>query len=132
MGRGTGKRTLHWLGCATFRMGKDQGAKRVFLEALALCRQLNDRRRLAGSVAGLACSQSGSQLERTVRLIGTARAAIEGMGLHLNPVSQSEHDEVLASACARLGDAAFNVAWAMGRTMTLEQAVVEAVEELAG
>jgi hypothetical protein len=43
--------------------------------------------------------------------------------------TQADHEHNLATTRSRLGDEAFAAAWAQGRSLTLEQAVAEALEE---
>ena len=127
--RGWRSGTLHKLGHATRRLGDDQEARALFTEALLLCRELDDRRGVAESVAGLACLVAKDEPQRTVRLMGAIAAATEAVGAHLNLFHHTEHDHILAVARGQLGDEAFDAAWTQGRSLTLEQAVIDALEE---
>jgi hypothetical protein len=49
------------------------------------------------------------------------------MGTPLPPSQRAGCEDALGAARGRLGDAAFAAAWADGRTLTIEQAVAEAI-----
>jgi hypothetical protein len=119
----------HNLAHAVHRLGDRDQAHGLFTEALALFRELGDRRGMAECVAGLAGLVAASEPERTVRLFGATSAIADTMGSRLAPSNQGDYDYALAIARARLGDQAFDAAWGQGQLMTLEQAVAEAVRK---
>jgi hypothetical protein len=49
------------------------------------------------------------------------------MGSQLNPTNQADYDHSLGIARSRLGDEAFEAGWKHGRSMTLEQAITDAL-----
>jgi hypothetical protein len=53
------------------------------------------------------------------------------MGALVQPTDQPEVDRIIAELQTRLGEAAFQAAWAEGRLMTLEQALADALSENA-
>lgn len=116
----------HNLAHATHRVGDQDRARTLFGEALTLFRELGDQRGMAECVAGLAGLVAASEPERTARLFGAASAIVSAMGSQLNPSNQDDYDYALAIARARLGNQAFDAAWAEGQSMTLEQAIVDA------
>jgi predicted ATPase/DNA-binding XRE family transcriptional regulator len=120
---------LHSLGHVTHRQGHGRQARAHFAEALLLCRELGDRRGVAESLAGLACLVAETRPLRTARLFGSIAVAVEAMGSRLNRSHQADHEHSLATARNRVGDAAFDAAWERGRSLTLEQAVSEALED---
>jgi len=113
----------HNLGHAAHRLGDRDGARTLFAEALTLFRELGDQRGMAECVAGLAGLLADLEPERTVRLYAATSAIASAMGSRLNPSNQGDYDYALAIARARLGNQAFDAAWAEGRSMTLEQAI---------
>jgi predicted ATPase/DNA-binding XRE family transcriptional regulator len=121
----------HNLAHATHRLGNHTQARDLFAQALSLFRELGDQRGLAECVAGLAGLVAESEPERTARLFGATSAIIGAMGSRLNPSNQADYHYALAIARARLGDDAFDAAWVAGRSLTLEQALAEAVRERA-
>jgi hypothetical protein len=51
------------------------------------------------------------------------------MGSDLMRANQDDYEQAVAAARSRLGDDAFASAWRHGRSLTLEQAVAEALED---
>jgi hypothetical protein len=64
-----------------------------------------------------------------VRLWAAADALREAAHMHLPPATRasSKYDNDLARARAQLGEALFTAAWAEGRAMSVEQAIVYAL-----
>lgn len=116
----------HNLGHATHRLGDRDEARALFTQALSLFRELGDQRGMVECVAGLAGLLADLEPERAVRLHAAASAIVSAMGSRLNPSNGADYDYALAIARARLGNHAFDVAWADGRSMTLEQAIADA------
>ena len=71
-------------------------------------------------LAGVSLAQGASAW--AARLWGTAAALREAIGTPLPPVERADYECSVASARVQLGEKAFAVAWAEGRTMTPEQA----------
>src|SRR3712207_7695679 len=70
------------------------------------------------------------QAERAARLFGIADALSEKTGAGVSwSVLQSLNERDLATTREMLDPEVFEAAWAEGRTMTLEEAVAEALEE---
>jgi predicted ATPase/DNA-binding XRE family transcriptional regulator len=102
------------LGRATLQAGAAEDARGVFVEALERWRDLGLRVGIVRNIAGLAgVAASQGQLERAARLFGAA--------------SDAADEGILATLRGRLGDADFEAAWAAGRSMTLEEAVADAL-----
>ena len=76
--------------------------------------------------ASLASSQG--QPIRSARLWGAAEALYEGIGTVFSPLERHLFGPYIAAARAQLDEAAWEDAWAEGRVMTTEQAVVYALE----
>jgi hypothetical protein len=68
---------------------------------------------------------------RAVRLFGAAQGVLNKLDASLG-VEQRRYDRYLAAARAQLDEPAFAQAWAEGQAMTLEQAVVYALEDREG
>lgn len=60
---------------------------------------------------------------RAARIVG-ATSSVGQAPLVIQPIPLTD-DEIIAAARRTLGEDAFAVAWAEGRTMTLEQAVTQ-------
>jgi hypothetical protein len=69
--------------------------------------------------------------ERAVRLWGAAEALRETTGLPMDVFEVKDYQHWVAAIRAQLDDATFAAAWAAGRTMTLEEAIAEALAGVA-
>jgi predicted ATPase/class 3 adenylate cyclase len=118
------------LGLAAHARGESERAATCLEESLALSRGLGDRRHAAEVLEALArVVRAQGQPERAAQLLGAAEALREAVGAP-RPAGQRaayEHDLVGVQAC--LANQAFAAAWAIGRAMTLEQAVAYALDE---
>jgi predicted ATPase/class 3 adenylate cyclase len=109
----------------------DAGAARAhFTEALALLQGHGEPRGIAECLEGLAgvAAAQGRPVHAT-HLIGAAELLRERIGAPLPPVERGEHDRRLAAARAQLDEEAFAAAWSRGRSISLRQAIAEALEE---
>lgn len=99
------------------------------VESLAIRRELGDRRGIAESLEGLACVMSAlARPGRAAHIWGATGRLREEIGAPLSPIDRGGHDvQVSAARAAMADDAAFELAWLEGRTMTLEQAIDYAV-----
>jgi hypothetical protein len=61
--------------------------------------------------------------------LGAAAAVRDAIGVFLPPTERRRHETAVATAQANLGNAAWEIAWAEGRVMPLERAIVYALEE---
>jgi predicted ATPase/class 3 adenylate cyclase len=111
-------------------------AATCFRESLVLCGHARDRWGVVRGLMGVteiatlrSRDASRADLARTVRQLGAIEAMCAAGGVGLKPDELSAHDRVVAAMRGQLGEAAFAVAWAEGRAMTLEQAVACALEE---
>jgi DNA-binding NarL/FixJ family response regulator len=69
------------------------------------------------------------QAERAARLLGTARAQRDRLGLRYGVrEDQVALEHAVAAARATLGEEAFATAWAAGRTLSPSQALAEALD----
>ena len=109
------------------RQGDRRRAAALDRERLAINRDLRNRGCLADCC--LYAAEVAVWLgrpERAARLLGAATADLEEIGLHLRAEWQRGIDNATEAARAALGDEAFAAAWATGRRLPLEEAVVEA------
>ncbi len=118
-------------------LAQEQGALREagerFVGALALRRELGDRRGLAECLEGLAATAaSAGMAEPGARLFGAAEAMREAIGSVLPPRDRNRYANQVAAARTSLGLGAFAAAWAAGRALPLEDALVEAGAVPAG
>ena len=66
---------------------------------------------------------------RAARLLGAADVQQRASGMIPLIVARAVHQDTIAAARSALGEDAYAVAWAEGRSMNLEQAVAYALEE---
>jgi non-specific serine/threonine protein kinase len=108
-------------------------AARLFAEAAARFQALGHRIALPEVLwAAAALAAEAGQPGWAVRLLGTVEAARAALGEPPEP--QGEHrppwERTLAAARTALGDEAFAAAWAAGRALALEEAIVGAMAAL--
>ena len=87
------------------------------IEGIALC--------LAG-LGGVLCAQGA--LYRAVRLLGKSGALFESNQVILGAADQLAYDEFIASARAQIEDDEFDIAWATGEKLSLDEAIRFATE----
>jgi predicted ATPase/DNA-binding XRE family transcriptional regulator len=121
------------LGTVARRQGELTQAQALQREALALDQQRGDLRRCAEDLEVLASTAgSAQQGEHAARLLGAAMTVREALGAPQPPQERADVDQAVEVARAALGEAAWAAAFAAGRAMTLEDAIVEALDENEG
>jgi hypothetical protein len=111
-----------------------RGGRDRLTNRLALSLELSDKDDIAWCLGSLATMASrGSQPAQAAALYGAAEKLRERIGVSLPLPYQEHYQRLKAHAHTRLGDRAFEAAWAAGQAMPLEQAVsfamlVEAAE----
>jgi non-specific serine/threonine protein kinase len=119
------------LGAIACREGDAASGRRHAEEAMALCQRL---RHPSGMAAGLVVLAGVAALERqcdrAARLLGCADSVV-GHFTAWNDYMRRALDAVLAPARAALGEDAWAAAFSAGKTLTLEEAVAEALGEEA-
>ncbi len=109
-------------------LGDDASARGLFAESLALWQELGDERGIAQGLEGFATlAVAASRPERAVCLLGAARAMRERIGEPSSPSRRASLDRLLEVARGAMGEEASGAAWAAGRAMPPEQAIVEAL-----
>jgi tetratricopeptide (TPR) repeat protein len=118
------------LGLVKWIQGDAEKARSCYVESLLLFRELGDP---MGIACALACSAiscaGGSQPERALRLGGAAQALDAASGLVWPLQFAAMIQEALEAAHHSLDPEAAEAAWMEGRTMPLEQAMAEVLEE---
>jgi non-specific serine/threonine protein kinase len=124
--------SLHNMGHTTLRLGDRSAAKAQFERSMRLFDRLEYTRGITLCLAGLAgVAIADRQAERSARLLGSAKAALEASNvpLPMGPADQAAYDRCLATAKAQLDSQVFAAAWEAGLHMTLSQAVACALEQ---
>jgi DNA-binding CsgD family transcriptional regulator/tetratricopeptide (TPR) repeat protein len=109
--------------------GDVAAAQRVLAESVVLQRDIGDRPGLAFVLERVAMVAAvHGQPERALRLAGASSALREVLGVRLNPAARSSLDARLAPAWQALRAEVAALAWQQGRAMSVESAVVLALE----
>ncbi len=123
--RGGVARSLSHLASVVAFQGDDEVARTLFEQSLVLLREVGDKAGMASCLAGLAgvIAAQGEPV-RAVLLWGAVESLRETLGAPIPPGEHARYDRAVAIVRAQLGEKAFAAAWAEGRTMTPEQALV--------
>jgi ATP/maltotriose-dependent transcriptional regulator MalT len=127
LGEALGLRTLA-------RTVEDRGdrpaAAALFARSLAGLRDAGARGEVPGCLLGLArLAAAEGRLERAARLAGAAQALLEATGGSLPAADRAAVDRHLAAVRPALGEPAFGAAQALGRRLSLEAAVADALAD---
>ena len=121
---------LHNLGHVALHKRRHGRAAQLFAESLRTFRELGDKRGIAASLASVAgVAGARGQAERAARLLGAAEALLDAISGRLPPTDRAEFERNTAVARAQLDEAEYAAAWAEGRAMSLEQALVYALDQ---
>jgi predicted ATPase/DNA-binding CsgD family transcriptional regulator len=111
--------------------GDHERAEELFAEGLRLAVEMGDKANAAYCLEGLAglISTRGG-LPRAARLFGASEALLEAVGAPRYAQAQARvlYEGAVQSLRSRLGQDAFEVAWAEGRQMTAEESIAYALE----
>ncbi len=116
---------LRNLGLVAWHLGDPARAAELLTESLILHRAQGSKSGIAGCLEGLA--RLAPRPEQAARLYGAAAALREAIGAPLLPSDRADYERSVAAVRAALVDGAFQAAWNEGQTMTLEQAVQDAL-----
>jgi hypothetical protein len=123
MDRPNSELCLYCLGLLAQFEGDHQQAKIFHEQVLALAHEVGPSWLRADALVGLAGVAAANGLaSRGARLLGAAEAQLEACTSYWDAAESRIIGRIMASAVAQLGEAAFAVARAEGRTMTFEQA----------
>ncbi|MBI5032450.1 MAG: protein kinase [Chloroflexi bacterium] len=117
------------LGQVALRQGKVDQARDFFIESLLLFKEMNSRRHIAQVLYGVAGAiASKRKSTRAAQLIGAAETLLTAPGPQIENTNPVEPDKSWLIARIQLEPEAFDVARAVGRAMSLEQAIKCAME----
>jgi tetratricopeptide (TPR) repeat protein len=115
---------LNNLGWVALVRGDRERAEALYGESLLLCRKLGDRLTASESIEALACATGiQGEAQRAARLLGAAEALREAVAFRQAPRGRALREPHLKAARAQADKEAWEAAWAMGRAMTMEQAI---------
>jgi tetratricopeptide (TPR) repeat protein len=115
------------MGFVAQQLGEYTRATELFTEALIVDRKTEDKVWIAIDMIGFAGNAGAQQPERAARLLGFAQALLDALKVVLEASDRPDYDRIVAAARAQLGEEAFAAAWEAGRSLTLEQAIEEAL-----
>ncbi len=116
------------LGITAHAQGDLVGATALFKESLALYREIGDSRGIAECLVWMArVAAAMQQAELGARLLGAADALREAIKAPSPPSDRPIYDLSLAEIRGRLGEEAFAAARAQGQSITLVEAIAEAM-----
>jgi len=93
-------------------------------ESLTLARQVDEKEAVADALNGFAVLVAAQmQFEKAAQLFGAAEALFQSLNIAPAPVVRAEYEHQVAAVRAQMDEAGFVTAWAVGRKMTLEQAI---------
>ena len=103
-------------------------ARDLYQESLLILQRIDYQELIPPCLEGLAIvvAEQG-ELLRAAHLWGAAEALREAIGTPLPPVYRLDYERVVTQARAQPGSETFAIAWAEGRTITLEQAVTKQI-----
>jgi len=117
--------SLYALAQVATAQGDYTSSQALYQEGIAVARKAGDRRNTAFGLEGLASAVAAlGQCAWAARLWGAAEALRETTGAPIPPVERPAYESSVAAARAQLGEKPFAAAWAEGRLMTPEQALV--------
>ena len=121
------------LAYVTLRQGEIMQAQSMFKNVLRHFQDTNNIGGMVFTIEGFASLYvSRRQTERAAQLFAWADAMREKIGDHRPPVEQNSVERDLAVIHSQLDDAKFETLSTNGRTITVEQAIVLALEENNG
>ncbi len=122
---------LHNLGEVALQQGDHPRAASYFRESLLLHQALGNTFSIAYQIVGLAgvaaLAGSPAAAVRAARLFGAAEALFTAIGARIDPTDRPNHERNVAAARAHLDAATFDAAHAAGLTLTLAEAIAEAL-----
>ncbi len=117
------------LGRVAYHQGQYAAARTYYAESMTLNRELGDQHSIAGLLDGFAgLALRNKHGERAAQLLGAATSLRESVGSDIDSADLSFNQRIMSDVRATLSAQAFNKAFAEGRAMTFEQAVVRASE----
>jgi len=119
--------------CARAEVARAQGnherAAALLAESLQLCGELVARLTVVSCLEGVAeVASARGYAEPTARLFGASTALRASLGAPAPIADQPIREQMIVDARVALGDEAFAVAWATGQALSLQEAIVAALE----
>jgi non-specific serine/threonine protein kinase len=117
---------LHLKGVAVYRLGRSIEALALVQDALAIARQINSTWFFNCVLPVLASIAAAHDPGRAARLGGAVSAMCESTQTLPIPITEALFNEGMQTARRKLGDAAFDSAWAAGHALARDSVLTEA------
>jgi ATP/maltotriose-dependent transcriptional regulator MalT len=112
------------LGDVSLGRGDHEQARTLYHQALTTLKDLEDKWWAAWCLEGMAGLAAGQdQPERAAQLFGAAEALREAIGTPRPPAFLAHYERNLVAARVKLDETSFEMAWAKGRAMILDEAI---------
>jgi len=119
---------LHELGRVAAQQGKADRAAVLLGESLALRRDLGDKRGVTECLEALApVAAALGRPELAARLFGVVERLRQELSAPVPPAESGSHERAVGAVRRRLGAAAFDQAWVVGRSLSLADAIAAAI-----
>jgi predicted ATPase len=106
-------------------MGDYQSARTFALETLKYSMEVGDKICVGGALDKFASlAVKAGEMEKAARLFGAAQSVFDAIDYHQAEVDQILNDRYINEARASIGDEAFDTAYAEGKAMQMEKAIV--------
>lgn len=123
-------RANHSLGFIALARGDYVRAGALFREGLDLHQKLGVKRGVVECLAGLAAVKGAQgQAAQAVRLLSAARSQMAALGAGIWPADHTDHERYLAGFRAQLSEEQFSALVGEGRTLRLEEAIAQTLNE---
>jgi predicted ATPase/class 3 adenylate cyclase len=120
---------LGWMALLQDNLGK---AADLYRESLSLSWETGLNPLVQSALEGFACmAGAGGEADRAAQLWGAAQALHEAKGIPRDIDFFAEADARISAVRSGMGEESWEEAWGKGQTMTLEEAVSYALEEVA-
>lgn len=127
-----GSTALYNLGNVERRLGNDELAYKLYVQALEFTVRVNYTHLACAALMGMAGIMAVRGNPRlATRLMGSIEATLEINGHHIQPTDQEDYDRSINDARTRLDEETFKTIWAEGRTMSLDETVKLALQTVA-
>jgi len=121
---------LNFLAQANWLRGDQERGEALAREAATCKHAVDDRHGLAMVLETLAwMAAEADQHERAACLLGSAERARDEISLAVMELFRLQHERTVATTLRRLGQKAFDAAYARGRAMTIDEGVAFAVAD---
>jgi tetratricopeptide (TPR) repeat protein len=122
---------LTWLGQVQLFLGNPEESKRNFIEGFSIIKELHSHYGKTESLLSFCGAYAGLQPKVVIQVLGFLHAYYRNiLKEKFFPLVKREVDSALAQGKQHLSEADFNLAWAEGEKMTIEQAIDLALKTL--